>query len=104
MNAPAIVIDLIGGNCPVQAEGKINGVDFYFRARGSRWSINIGGADLILAPDWRYEEPYGDGPYDAGWMSEDEARGFIGLAADRFVKYMLAYPGGSAIVSHRQGH
>ena len=33
-----LMIDWCGGNCPVQAEGKINGKPFYFRARGECWS------------------------------------------------------------------
>jgi hypothetical protein len=30
-----------GGQCPVQAEGKINGLPFYFRSRGVSWSLSI---------------------------------------------------------------
>lgn len=74
-----LVIDWLGGNCPVQAEGTIDGQKFYFRARGSKWSFSVGG-ELIWSPDWRYEEPYGDGPYAAGWMSEEAARAFIDKA------------------------
>jgi hypothetical protein len=75
-----IVIDWLGGNCPVQAEGTIAGKPFYFRARGEHWSIGIGG-DTVGDPEWYYEEPYGDEEYVAGWMSEDEAREFIDKAA-----------------------
>jgi hypothetical protein len=84
-----IDIDTIGGNCPVQAEGTINGKPFYFRARGTHWSLRVGGADVVGDPAWEYEEPYGEGPYDAGWMSEQEARQFIDRAAALYVK---AYP------------
>jgi len=67
-------IDTIGGNCPVQAEGRIGGrTKFYFRARGDRWSMSIGGRDLIGDPDWYFEEDYGVWP-DAGWMPVEEAR------------------------------
>lgn len=76
---PAVVIDLIGGNCPVQAEGTIGGEPFYFRARGARWSIGVGG-EPVGAPVWHYEEPYGDWP-EAGWITEEEARAFIAKAA-----------------------
>ena len=76
----SLVIDWLGGNCPVQAEGKVDGQEFYFRARGSRWSFSVGGSDVIVSPDWFYEEPYGLGPFDAGWMTEDEARAFIDKA------------------------
>jgi hypothetical protein len=71
----------IGGFCPVQAEGTIDGAPFYFRARGSRWSLSVGGADVIGAPEFHHEEPYGDGPFAAGWMEEEEARAFIEKAA-----------------------
>ncbi len=79
----AVVIDCLGGNCPVQAEGTIDGLPFYFRARGDRWTMGIGD-DVVLAPAWFYEEPYGDGPFAAGWMDEDEARAFIHKAADLY--------------------
>ena len=74
-----IEIDEIGGNCPVQAEGRIGGEPFYFRARGDSWSIGIGGKP-IGEPDWFYREPYGAG-FEAGWMEVTEARAFIEQAA-----------------------
>ena len=66
-----------GGNCPVQAEGFIDGEEFYFRARGQRWSMSIGG-------DWYYEEEWGDGPFSAGWMPEETA---ISMMEKAFAKY-----------------
>lgn len=77
-------IEMIGGNCPVQAEGTIAGKEFYFRARGERWSIGIGG-DTVGDPDWYYEEEYPGGQFAAGWMTEAEARTFIDQAADRYI-------------------
>jgi len=74
----------IGGNCPVQAEGTVDGKEFYFRARGEHWSVSIGEWDIIGNPEWYYEEDYGDGPYDAGWMPEDKARGFIDKAIAKY--------------------
>lgn len=79
-----MIIDMIGGNCPVQAEGHIGGQPFYFRARGTHWSIGIGG-DVVGEPDWYHEEEYPGGPFAAGWMSETEARQFIRGAADRYL-------------------
>ena len=76
MTEPEITTTLIGGNCPVQAEGTINGHEFYFRARGDSWSLSVGGPDVVGHPVWYYEQPYGEWP-DAGWMSVDEARAFI---------------------------
>lgn len=78
-----ITIEQIGGNCPVQAEGRIGSEPFYFRARGQRWSIGIGG-DVVGNPDWYYEEEYPGGQFTAGWMTEAEARSFIGQATDRY--------------------
>jgi hypothetical protein len=74
-----IVIEYLTGNCPVQAEGTVNGVPFYFRARGARWSIQI--APVGEAHTWEYSEKWGDGPFAAGWMPEDEARRMIEKAA-----------------------
>lgn len=82
MPASRIEIDWLGGNCPVQAEGRIDGEPFYFRARGSRWSLSVGGPDTITEPDWFYAENYGDGPFDAGWMPDEEAAAFIARAVD----------------------
>ncbi len=82
---PVIEIRFLGGNCPVQAEGTINGEAFYFRARGAHWSMSIGGADPVGEPSWYYEERYGDGPFDAGWMPDDEALTFIGRAARHYI-------------------
>lgn len=75
-----LVVRWMGGNCPVQSEGTVEGREFYFRSRGSRWSFGVG-QDPVGSPDWYYEEPYGEGPYDAGWMHEDEALVFLAKAA-----------------------
>ena len=79
-----ITIDMIGGNCRVQAEGKIAGVPFYFRARGARWQIWIG-ADPMSDSSWHYEEPYGK-DFEAGWMGEEEALSFIEAGAKRYLE------------------
>lgn len=76
-------VDYLGGNCPVQAEGVVDGRPFYFKARGRRWYLEVGGI-AAAEPEWRYEEPYGTGPYDAGWMTEDEARAFLEKAVDLY--------------------
>lgn len=77
-----ILIDLLGGNCPVQAEGTADGEPFYFRARGERWSMEIGGA--LGDPAWSYTQRYGTEKYAAGWMSEEEATAFIHEAVRRW--------------------
>lgn len=40
--APAVLLEILGGNCLVQGEGSIDGVSFYFRARGARWTLSVG--------------------------------------------------------------
>lgn len=70
----------LGGNCPVQAEGTINGKPFYFRARHTSWTFSVGG-DPYVAPEWEHEETWGDGSSDAGWMTAAEARACIHKAA-----------------------
>lgn len=74
-----IEIEWIGGNCPVQSKGTVDGKPFYFRARGDSWSMSIGGEDVVAEPEWYYEEDFGSWP-EAGWMSEEEARTFIDKA------------------------
>jgi hypothetical protein len=83
--SPEVAINWIGGNCPVQAEGTVDGKEFYFRARGEHWSMSIGGADVVGEPEWYYEEEYSDEPFAAGWMHEAEARHFISRAAGLYL-------------------
>jgi hypothetical protein len=71
-----LIINWLHGFCPVQAEGTVDGLEFYFRARGRHWRIGIGG-DCVVDPAWGYGEAYGTGPFDAGWMPEEEAKAFI---------------------------
>ena len=80
MTRDGLVIDRLGGHCPVQAKGTVDGKPFYFRARDEHWSMRIGGTDVVGAPEWMYEEEYDEGPSMAGWMTEDEARAFIDKA------------------------
>lgn len=81
-----VIISLLGGNCPVQGEGTVDGKPFYFRARGEGWRMNIGGADVIVSPEWSFYQEYGDEPYAAGWITVDEAKAFIHMAADKYIK------------------
>jgi hypothetical protein len=94
MAEPDVQIRCIGGNCPVQAEGTINGEPFYFRARGEHWSIEVEGGFVLEDAEkgiprhgFYMEREYGDGPYDAGWMPVDEARGFITEAAEHYTRW-----------------
>ena len=83
MTDPGVTITMLGGNCPVQAEGTIYNVPFYFRARGKHWSLGIG-ADPVVAPDWFMRRQYSDEEYAAGWIEEHEALEFIALAVAAF--------------------
>lgn len=82
----SIVIDAIGGNCPVQAEGSFDGKRFYFRARGDGWQFHVADTDEgIFGPDeWMIDRDYGDGPFDAGWMHKHEAVGFICQSVEEY--------------------
>jgi hypothetical protein len=71
------------GNCPVQADGTIDGTPFYFRARGSKWALSVG-EDPLSSSAWRHIEDYGEDQFSAGWMTEDEAITFIKKAVDIF--------------------
>lgn len=82
--ASELIIDYVGGQCPVQAEGTIAGKPFYFRARGCRWQFEV--EDECGDPKWVYAERYSDDEFAAGWMSEEEARGFIEKAAKMYLK------------------
>jgi len=81
----AYEITSIGGNCPVQAEGMIGGLPFYFRARGEHWSFRVADkpdGDPVDGLGFYYEESYAEGEqFAAGWMEESEARTFIEKAA-----------------------
>ncbi|MBF5091959.1 hypothetical protein F1640_18565 [Novosphingobium sp. NBM11] len=77
-DATGATLDTIGGNCPVQAEGDVDGHRFYFRARGAAWQFHVARTDdeIFSNPVFYREEGYGEYP-QAGWMPEHEAIGFI---------------------------
>jgi hypothetical protein len=90
-----LIITELGGNCPVQGYGTIDGVPFYFRARGEHWSMSIGGPDPVdiacgYADGWYKEEELGDEPYAAGWMEEAEARRLIEQCAQEYADTVKA--------------
>lgn len=91
-----VTLRYLGGNCPVQAEGTVDGKPFYFRARGNEWRMNIGGEDeaVIITPEWTYAENYGAEPFAAGWMSEAEAAAFMNEAFTLYADAMLKARGG----------
>lgn len=82
--------EYFGGNCPVQGEGTINGVPFYFRARGQRWAMSIGedpiGISCGQQEGWHRSEAWGEDEYAAGWMPRETARDIIFRCADDYSK------------------
>lgn len=79
----SLIIEDLGGNCPVQAEGFFDGVPFYFRARGSHWSLIVGVEGETSITEWF--EKYSDDMYAAGWMEYDEAKRFIQQCYDQWI-------------------
>ena len=79
----------LGGYCPVQADGRVDGVPFYFRARGNAWSMSVG-QKPILSPEWFYKEQYGERPYEAGWMPLDVAKDMISKAVELYLSEKAA--------------
>ena len=79
----------------MQAEGVVNGHEFYFRARGQAWRLEIypKGFGFVTGhghPDtWYYEQAYPKGPFEAGFMEDQEARAFIYYAAERWARERL---------------
>lgn len=83
---PEIKMEVTCPAAPLQIEGTINGVPFYFRSRWTRWSIGVGG-DPVIAPEWEREAEYQDGePYAASWMPESEGKAIIERCAKEWAK------------------
>jgi len=78
------------GQCPVQAEGKINGLPFYFRSRGASWSLSIASTpdrdpledEGVYFHGELYDgERNADFPFGAGYANAHECCVFIERAA-----------------------
>ena len=84
-----LVIDWIGGNCPVQSEGTVRGIPYYFRSRHENWTFSLGSDPItweIEALDFHVSGLYKKGePEQAGYMPEDEAREIIKLCAELYI-------------------
>jgi hypothetical protein len=76
MKMDGIVYEITCSAAPLQIEGTIDGVPFYFRSRWTSWRIGIGG-DTVMNPDWRREDDYGTEEFDASWMPEKEGLAII---------------------------
>ena len=72
-----LVVTSIGGMCPTQAEGTMNGNPFYFRARHGDWTLTV--VKPECDPVWLDKKDdvllfqEGDDPTN-GWMDESEVR------------------------------
>lgn len=78
-----VVIETYGGSCPVQVEGTIDGLPFYFRGRHNTISLAIASTpngDVFAEDAWYYEENYGDADFAAGYIPLGEAVEFINKA------------------------
>lgn len=82
-----LVIRWLGGSCPVQGEGTVDGREWYFRARGQEWSFEVYSSaeesEGNAPPLWWTWEDWGTWP-DAGYMPDDEARRKIDVSVERF--------------------
>lgn len=77
------------GHCPVQAEGTFDGVPFYFRARGTRVTVDVGGwkemlsGNKYVSEEWSWDGPEYEWP-DAGWIRTETAMAFIHEAYEQW--------------------
>lgn len=95
MSHPHLAIEWISGFCPVQAEGTIGGNPFYFRARGTCWSLSVASSPNsgVWAEDaWLYRE-YVDQWPNAGWMDHGVAEEKIREAAKRWHQETACHSG-----------
>ncbi len=93
---PELTITNLGGMTPVQGEGTIAGMPFYFRARGQRYTFSVastpdgdpleawGGRDTA---GYHVQHPYGDEEFAAGFMDLDVAEGFIRECARAYMSH-----------------
>ena len=91
--------DVIEGSVPVQGRGTVDGLCWFFRARGARWTLNVGpqhqwppgeawreplkgyvaDADAVFSAHGRWGEDY-----EAGWMDDWVATGIVYAALCTF--------------------
>ena len=88
-----LTITHLGGSCPVQGDGTVEGIPFYFRARGQHWSMAIGADPVAIScgykSGWYRQEKWGSGAFDAGFMKKDEALGLINRCAEEYARSMV---------------
>ena len=73
------------GYCPVQSEGMLDGMEYYFRSRDDHWRIEAGtGRSSGQPPTWWHSEIWPGEEFAAGWMTDEEAIGCIAKAAETY--------------------
>ncbi len=90
----------IWGHAPVQAEGTIEGREFYFRARGDEWTFAVAEvdeadpADICCSDQGFFRQGiYGKAKdYDASYMPYDEAERLIRICAQEFLSFLNSHP------------
>ena len=72
---PSFTLWELAGYCPVQAEGEVDGLFFYFRGREAFWRFECGGSTSgSRGPRWWHEEEFpGETGLEAGYMSDEDA-------------------------------
>jgi hypothetical protein len=89
-----IHIAQIYGFCPVQGEGTVNGLPFYFRARADTWIFAVASTPdgdpvqvaIGEAPGFHIQRPYGrKHSHGAGFMSHARARILIYTTANYYL-------------------
>ena len=94
MKTVNLKIESICGYAPVQGEGTVNGVPFYFRALGWRWEMGIGHDPVSIcvyggkAGGWYRSEPWGESTYSAGYMPMETAKEIITKCANEYAQEM----------------
>lgn len=67
---------VLGGNCPVQGEGTVDGLPWYFRARGCHWTIDVASTpdgDPVEEGDAFHAGGSWGWGFDASWMEREHA-------------------------------
>ncbi|WP_416877950.1 hypothetical protein [Litorimonas sp.] len=78
-----ISVSSVGGSCPLQIEGRFDGVCYYFRARGEEFSFTVAATqeEIFNSPIYCFSQQYGDWP-DAGHMSRFEGLLLVGYCVN----------------------
>lgn len=75
-------INYMGGACPTQSEGQIQGVPFYYRARHGSWYLSIG-ADPVMDGEIKL---VGDDPH-AGFVPDEDVMPVL-LMGNALMRYL----------------